>query len=194
MEAPVPRQEAEHRWAVGTLVRARRTLAQHLETTWHTTGLTVSTLQCRCGGFTWDASPPYARSLRPPLPNPPTTLTLQDHPPESLQPGGAWRPLVPGSPAQVGAPRQDLSGPCSASAHPQPGHTAARSHTHCPPTLTCSPIPSSPQFIPAISHHPCLIISHPQPDYPAPGVLTGFPGCTTGISVEWPRSRGVLAS
>lgn len=40
-------------------------------------------------------------------------------PAESLPPGGAWRPLGPGSPAQVGAPHQGLSGPCSASGHPQ---------------------------------------------------------------------------
>lgn len=162
------------------------------------TGPTVSRLQCREGAFTWDTSPPQARSPHPPRPHPPMTLTLPDHPPESLQPGEAWRPLAPGSPVRAGAPRQDLPGPCSASGHPQPGHTAARSHTSPHPTLTSSPIRGSPprscHLPPSLSHPDPYLIPHPQPDSPALGALTGFPGCTTGISVEWPRSRGVLAS
>lgn len=108
------------------------------------------------GALAWDMSPSQARSPHPLLPNPPMTLTLPDHPPESLQPGGAWKLLVPGSPAQVGAPHQDLSGPCSASGHPQPGHTAALSHTSPHSTLTFSPIPGSPlpPHIPASPTNP----------------------------------------
>lgn len=109
------------------------------------------------GGPTPAKPSPYQISA--PLPDPP------DHPPESLPPGGAWRPLGPGSPAQVGAPHQGLSGPCSASGHPQPGGTATpQSHldpsTHSPlspPPHPClSPIPVSP--------HACFT---PQPWAPS---------------------------
>lgn len=157
-------------------------------------GLRVSWTQCM-----WEASPQqsppvgckllHARS--PHLQPPPTAPTLPDHPPESLLPGGAWRPLGPGSPARVGAPRQGLSGPCSASGRPQPGGTAAP-QSHPPhPTLT-SPT-SQPQ--PArCSHPPSPTLTQPPPRPPALRALTGFPVCTTGISVEWPCSRGVLTS
>lgn len=62
---------------------------------------------------------------------------------------------------------------------------------HLPPPIapsassTRSPSPtsqSSPTF------------THSRLTQPFPGGLTSFPGCPTGISAEWPRSRGALAS
>lgn len=65
------------------------------------------------------------------------------------------------------------------------------SHTHY--------IPLSPFLLPASPHSPThlpsLLPRPPQPSpHRSPSLLTGFPGCTTGISVEWPRPRGALAS
>lgn len=125
---------------------------------------------------TRDTNPPYARTLHHPCP--PTTLTFPDHPPESLPPGEAWMLLGPGSPAQVGILQQGLSGPCPASGHPRPGDTAA------------SQLLLLPEPTPAMSHTPIS----PSPGPPALGAPTGLPGCTAGISVEWPCARGVLTS
>lgn len=167
----MPQQEAELKWVVGTLGRPQRILVAPPETVtvfWECLMGPAVSSAVQVGALAWDTSPSQARSPHPLLPNPPMTLTLPDHPPESLQPGGAWKLLVPGSPAQVGAPHQDLSGPCSASGHPQPGHTAAFSHTSPHSTLTFSPIPASPlpPHIPASPTTPCLTpfpVSPPSP-------------------------------
>ena len=154
----------------------------------------MSRLQHSRGGST-PAKP--TRGTRAPHANlltrnpPPMTPTLPDHPPESLPPGEAWRLLGPGSPARVAAPHQGLSGPCSASGHPQPGGTAAP-QSHPPhPTLAFSPSPISPHPVPTLT---CPLLPNHRLGPPALGALTGFPVCTTGISVEWPRSRGGLTS
>lgn len=64
---------------------------------------------------------------------------------------------------------------------------------HLTPSSTHSPIPtsqSSPQFT-----HPHLTCSpYISFNSSGEGSLTSFPGCPTGISAEWPRSRGALAS
>lgn len=82
--------------------------------------------------------------------------------------------------------------------------TSTAWETADPQTHQSHPTLASPPSMPL--PHPCLsrIPSHPHPlsrphphlitPLPALGVLTGFPACTTGISVEWPRSRGLLAS
>lgn len=144
----------------------------------------------------WDTSPPQARFPHPPLPHPSMTLTLPDHLPESLQPGGAWRPLVPGSPDRAEAPRQDLSGPRSASGPPRPGHRAA-TVTAAPMPLSPSALPGAPRHVPAVSHHPCLtptpLLSAipsltPQPQEPAPVFLAAplgslWSGHAPGVSL-----------
>lgn len=142
--------------------------------------------------------------VRSPRPSHPAPIAeLPDHPPVSPLPGGAWRRPGPGSPAPVGAPHQSPSGPGSAPARPEPGgtptppsHTHRGSQPHLLPSPSPNPIWSPPRLPPPPPSH-----SHPPPSPPpvsrpppARGLLTGFPDCTTGISVEWPRSRGVLAS
>lgn len=180
------------RWVVGTLSWPGHS-SRPASCSGCPTGWMVCRLQCPreappCEAHKWDTSP---RHCTPPtLTVPPShdrvfqTPTCVSAARRGMEAARPWLSSPGwGSPSR---PLMAMLCICTSTAW---GYSSPPSHTH---STSHSHSHSHPYLTPILPHRTPSPVSPPTP--PSLGALTRFPGCTTGISVEWPRSRGVLAS